>query len=95
MARSSDQGGNRWRIPNEDLVREGYAAFGQGDLDMLSNRFFADGVRWHLPGRSPFGGDYTGIGEVMTWLGRSFEASGGTIASSCTTSSGMTTTSSR
>lgn len=55
--------------PNEDLVREGYAAFGRGDLDMLSNRFFADGVRWHFPGRSPFGGDYTGTGEVMTWLG--------------------------
>lgn len=48
---------------------------------------FADGVRWHFPGRSPFGGDYAGIGEVMTWLGRSFEASGGTIASSCTTAS--------
>jgi hypothetical protein len=25
--------------PNDDLVREGYAAFGRGDLDMLSNRF--------------------------------------------------------
>jgi uncharacterized protein len=65
--------------PNEDLVREGYAAFGRGDLEMLQNRFFAAGIRWHFPGRSPFGGDYTGIGEVMTWLGRSFEASGGTV----------------
>jgi ketosteroid isomerase-like protein len=65
--------------PNEDLVREGYAAFGRGDLDTLQTRFFADGIRWHFPGRSPFGGDYTGAGEVLTWLGRTFEASGGTI----------------
>jgi ketosteroid isomerase-like protein len=65
--------------PNEELVREAYAAFGRGDLDMLQNRFFTDGIRWHFPGRSPFGGDYTGMDEVMTWLGRTFEASGGTI----------------
>jgi uncharacterized protein len=65
--------------PNEDLVRDGYAAFARGDLDMLQNRFFADGIRWHFPGRGPFAGDYAGIGEVMTWLGRTFEASGGTI----------------
>ena len=71
--------GGKMAHPNEDLVREGYAAFGRGDLDMLQNRFFASGVRWHFPGRSPFGGDYTGLGEVMTWLGQTFEASGGTI----------------
>jgi ketosteroid isomerase-like protein len=71
--------GGRMAHPNEELVREGYAAFGRGDLDMLQHRFFASDIRWHFPGRSPFGGDYTGIGEVMTWLGRTFEASGGTI----------------
>ena len=65
--------------PNEDLVREGYAAFGRGDLDMLQNRFFASDVRWHFPGRSPFGGDYAGLGEVMSCLGRTFEVSGGTV----------------
>ena len=64
---------------NEELVREGYAAFARGDLDMLQDRFFSSDVRWHFPGRSPFGGDYAGVGDVMTWLGRSFEASGGTI----------------
>ncbi|MBV9093964.1 MAG: nuclear transport factor 2 family protein [Streptosporangiaceae bacterium] len=65
--------------PNEDLVRQGYAAFGSGDLDALQNRFFAEGIRWHFPGRSPFGGDYEGVTEVLGWLGRSFEASEGTI----------------
>jgi ketosteroid isomerase-like protein len=45
----------------------------------LQNQFFATGIRWHFAGRSPFGGDYEGIGPVLDWLGRSFEATGGTI----------------
>lgn len=65
--------------PNEDLVRQGYAAFGTGDLDALRSRFFAEDIAWHFPGRSPFGGDYAGVTEVLGWLGRSFEASEGTI----------------
>ena len=65
--------------PNEDLVREGFAAFGRGDLDALQSQFFAEDIRWHFPGRSPFGGDFEGVAEVIGWLGRSFEASDGTI----------------
>jgi len=65
--------------PNEDLVRAGYAAFASGDLDALQNQFFAEDIRWHFPGRSPFGGDYVGVAEVLSWLGRSFEASEGTV----------------
>ena len=65
--------------PNEEIVREGYAAFGRGDLEALQSRFFAAGIRWHFPGRSPFGGDYEGIGQVLDWLGRTFQASDGTI----------------
>lgn len=66
--------------PNEDLVREGYAAFGRGDIEALQSRFFDPGIRWHFPGRNPFSGDYTGIADVLGWLGRSFEASGGTLS---------------
>lgn len=65
--------------PNEDLVREGYAAFGRGDLAALQSQFFAEDIRWHYPGRSPFGGDYQGVARVVEWLGRNFEASEGTI----------------
>ena len=65
--------------PNEDLVREGFAAFGRGDLDALQSQFYAEDIRWHFPGKSPFGGDIEGVAEVIKWLGRSFEASGGTI----------------
>jgi uncharacterized protein len=66
--------------PNEDLVREGYAAFARGDIEALQNRFLDPDIRWHFPGRSPFGGDFTGIADVLGWLGRSFEASGGTLS---------------
>jgi uncharacterized protein len=66
--------------PNEDLVREGYAAFGSGDIEALQNRFFDPAIRWHFPGRSPFSGHYTGTAGVLGWLGRSFEASGGTLS---------------
>jgi ketosteroid isomerase-like protein len=66
--------------PNEDLMREGFAAFGRGDLDALQSQFFAEDIRWHFPGRSPFGGDFEGVAEVIKWLSRSFEASDGTIS---------------
>jgi ketosteroid isomerase-like protein len=65
--------------PNEDLLREGYAAFGRGDLDALQNQFFAPDISWHYPGKSPFAGDCHGTGEVVGWLVRTFEVSGGTI----------------
>ena len=71
--------GREMAHPNEEIVREGYAAFGRGDLEALQTRFFAAGIRWHFPGRSPFGGDYEGIGQVLDWLGRTFQASDGTI----------------
>ena len=65
--------------PNEDLLREGYAAFGRGDLDALQDQFFAADITWHFPGKSPFAGDYHGVGEVVGWLVRTFEVSGGSI----------------
>lgn len=46
--------------PNEDLVRDGFAAFGRGDIDALRDRYFAGDIRWHVPGRSPVAGDYDG-----------------------------------
>ena len=65
--------------PNEDLVRKGYAAFGRGDTDALQRQFFAEHVCHHVPGRSPLAGDYQGVAQVLEWLGRQFELSGGTI----------------
>lgn len=66
--------------PNEDLVRAGSAAFGRGDIAALQSTFFAEDIQWHFPGRSSFGGDFHGLQDVLGWLGRSFEASGGTLS---------------
>lgn len=65
--------------PNEDLVREGFAAFGRGDIDALRDQYFAGDIRWHVPGRSPVAGDYDGVAQVIEFFGRLFELSGGTL----------------
>jgi ketosteroid isomerase-like protein len=66
--------------PNEDLVREGFAAFGRGDMDAVRKQFFAADVRWHAPGRSPLAGDYEGIEQVLQHFARIFELTGGTFS---------------
>jgi uncharacterized protein len=65
--------------PHENLMREGFAAFGRGDIDALQQEFFAEDIRWHFAGRSSISGDYHGVAEVTDWLGRVFELSEGTI----------------
>jgi uncharacterized protein len=64
--------------PNEDLVREAFAAFGRGDIDALQRQYFAEDIRWHFPGRSPLAGDHEGVVRVAEMLGRPSELSGGT-----------------
>ena len=81
--------------PNEDLVREAFAAFGRGDLDALRHQYFAEGLRYHVPGRSPVAGDYEGAAQVVEFFGRLFELSGVRSASSCMMSSLTTSTPSR
>jgi ketosteroid isomerase-like protein len=66
--------------PNEDLVREGFAAFGRGDMDALRKQIFAEDIRYHVPGRSPLAGDYEGIEQVLQLFARLFELSGGTFS---------------
>jgi uncharacterized protein len=65
--------------PNEDLVREAFAASGRGDIDALRNQYFADSMRLHYPGRSPLAGDYDGVAQVLGFFGRASELSGGTF----------------
>lgn len=66
--------------PNEDLVREGFAAFSRGDMDYLQKQFFAEDVRYHLPGRSPLAGVYEGPEQVIQLFARLFELTGGTFS---------------
>jgi len=66
--------------PNEDLVREAYAAFGRGDMDALRDKFFTQDVRYYVTDRSPLAGDYEGVDQVLQFFARIFEMSGGTFS---------------
>ncbi|MGH8891926.1 MAG: nuclear transport factor 2 family protein [Actinomycetes bacterium] len=65
--------------PNEQLVRDGFAAFSAGDMDALRRVIAADAI-WHVPGRSPLSGSYKGVDEVLGFFARTMERSGGTFA---------------
>jgi hypothetical protein len=64
--------------PNEDLVRDAFAAFGRGDIDALKRDYFAPDIQWHFPGKGPVAGDHTGADQVAQMFGRLAELSGGT-----------------
>lgn len=55
--------------PNEDLVREGFAAFGRGDMEAL-DQLFADSATWHAAGDNPLAGDFSGKQEVFSNFAR-------------------------
>jgi ketosteroid isomerase-like protein len=65
--------------PNEVLVREANAALGRREMDAFRNQYFAEDIRWHIPGRSPLAGDYEGVAQVLEYSGRVLELSGGTL----------------
>ena len=55
--------------PNEDLVRESFAAYGRGDLD-AARKYQTDDIRYHQPGRNPTAGDYEGQEQVIGVMAR-------------------------
>ena len=63
---------------NEDLVRQGYKAFGEGDMDTLRSLFAPDAV--HVAtGNSPVAGEYKGVDAILGYYGKLFELSDGTF----------------
>jgi ketosteroid isomerase-like protein len=66
--------------PNEDLIREGFAAFGRGDTDAMQKQFFTEDIRYHVPGRSVISGDHEGTDQVLQMFARIFELTGGTFS---------------
>jgi uncharacterized protein len=64
---------------NEELVRQGYKAFGEGDMDTLRSLFAADAVH-SAAGNNPLSGDYKGVDDILTYYGQLFELSGGTFS---------------
>lgn len=65
--------------PNEEAVRKGYKAFGEGDLDTLRSLFAEDAIH-HAAGSNPLSGDYKGVDDILAYYGQLFELSGGTFS---------------
>jgi ketosteroid isomerase-like protein len=64
--------------PNEEIVRQGYKAFGEGDMDTLRSLFASDAV--HIAtGNNPLAGEYNGVDDILAYYGKLFERSDGTF----------------
>jgi ketosteroid isomerase-like protein len=64
---------------NEDIIRQGYKAFGEGDMETLGSLFTPDVVHVAV-GNNPLAGEYKGTDAVLGLYGRLFELSGGTFS---------------
>lgn len=64
--------------PNEDLLRQNYQAAAEGDFQTVVDRM-ADDIVWHVQGDNPFSGTYQGKEEVISYLERLTEETGGTL----------------
>ncbi len=64
--------------PNEENLRKSYEAFGRGDID-AAMALLVDDIQWHVPGRSPVSGDFSGKEEVIGFFMKLMDLSGGTF----------------
>ena len=63
---------------NVESTRRGFAAFAEGNLDILKDLFDPD-IVWHVPGRNSVSGDYQGIDATLGYFMQIHERSGGTF----------------
>ena len=63
----------------EDIIRRGYKAFGEGDMETLGSLYTPDVVQ-RQGGNNQTSGEYKGVDNVMGLYGKFFELSGGTFA---------------
>ena len=63
--------------PNATLVRRGFDRFVGGDPAGLLELFAPEAV-WHVPGANAMSGDYRGLDEIIAFLRRTAELTGGT-----------------
>ena len=63
--------------PNAALVRRGFDRFVGGDPAGLLELFAPEAV-WHVPGANAMSGDYRGLDEIIAFLRRTAELTGGT-----------------
>ena len=65
--------------PNAATARHMVDAFSRGDLATVASHFAPDAV-WELPGTSQVAGTYTGPEQIVGFLAKAYELSGGTLA---------------
>jgi ketosteroid isomerase-like protein len=63
---------------NEELVRQGYKAFGEGDMDTLRSLYASDAIH-SATGNGPLAGEYKGVDAILGYYGQLFERSDGTF----------------
>jgi hypothetical protein len=63
---------------NAALIRRAYDSFAAGDIPAVLGAL-APAISWHVPGRSPLSGDYTGHDGVLAFFARCQELSEGTL----------------
>ena len=64
--------------PHVAQLREGYEAFGKGDIAAL-DELFAEDIRWHEPGRNQLAGTYESRAAVYEFFGRLMEVTEGSL----------------
>jgi ketosteroid isomerase-like protein len=64
---------------NEEVVRQGYKAFGEGDMETLGSLYTPDAVHVAV-GNNPVAGEYKGVDAILGYYGKLFELSGGTFS---------------
>jgi len=63
---------------NAQILRSAYDAFAAGDVPAVL-AVFSEDITWHISGRSPIAGDYTGHDEVVGFFQALGERSNGTF----------------
>jgi ketosteroid isomerase-like protein len=63
---------------NAELLRTAYEAFATGDVPAVL-AIFSEDITFHIPGRNPISGDYTGHDEVTGFFQALGERSNGTF----------------
>ena len=65
--------------PNVALMRKGYEAFANGDMETVKG-LFAEDIVWHQPGNNILAGDYKGHDEVFGMFARLIQETGGNFS---------------
>ena len=64
--------------PHEETLSTVYDAFAKGDIETVMG-LYTDDIQFHVSGRSPVSGSYSGKDEVLGLYGKMVELSGGTF----------------